>query len=198
MIPFYIKLLVISSIHKRINLNYNLIMKKFILFILLTFLSLPCFAEEVIYINKKWDKEASKILYEYRLSELNFTPEKAYEAFGYKLSDVRAIFYDLNSDGINEVIGYINVPSEVCVEGTALTILKKEKENFLLLANFNFYPDSGINILDSKTDGYFDIKTFFTKIQYNEKPKLHITRLYNSYGLAKYNKKLKRYQSVSN
>ena len=173
-------------------------MKKFILFILLTFLSVPCFAEDINYLNEKWDNEASKILYEYRLSELNFTPEKIYEAFGYKLSDVRAIFYDLNSDGINEIIGYINSPSEACVEGTALTILKKEKEFFLPLANFNFYPDSGINILDSKTDGYSDLKTFFTKIHFDESPKLHIIRLYNSSGLAKYDKKLKRYQSVSN
>ena len=37
-------------------------MKKFILLILFVFLTLPCLAEEILYLDKKWDKEASKIL----------------------------------------------------------------------------------------------------------------------------------------
>ena len=72
------------------------------------FLTLPCIAEEVIYLDEKWDKEASKILYEFALKKAKMTPEQAYDAFGYKLENVKAVFFDLNSDGIKEVIGYIN------------------------------------------------------------------------------------------
>ena len=173
-------------------------MRKIILFILLLFLSIPCFAEETIYLDEKWDKEASKILYEQRLAEMNYTPDKAYEVYGFRLSDVRATFYDLNSDGVNEIIGYINAPCEVCVEGTALTILQKENDVLTLLAHFNFYPDSGIKILDTRSDGYFDLEVKFTKIQLQEEPELRLIRLYNSCGFIKYDKKLKRYQSVNN
>ena len=58
-------------------------MKKNILLILFIFLVLPCFAEDVLYLDKKWDKEASKILYDYALKKVNMTSEQAYEVFGY-------------------------------------------------------------------------------------------------------------------
>lgn len=161
------------------------------------FMTLPCIAEDVLYLDKKWDKDASKILYEYNLSELNLTPEKVYEAFGYKLSDVRAVFYDLNSDGVDEVIGYINSSYETCAAGAAITILKKEKGFFSTLAKFHFYPHSGVSIIDSKNDGYFDLKMYYTKIQLEEKPKLRIVKIYNTLGLVRYDKILKQYKSIS-
>jgi len=36
-------------------------------------------AEEVIYLDKKWDKEASEILYEYVVKLYNNTPELKYQ-----------------------------------------------------------------------------------------------------------------------
>ena len=77
----------------------------------------------------------------------------------YKLEDVRAVFYDLNSDGISEVIGYINAPSSWCREGMALFILQKVNNSYNdNLGYFNFYPEKGIRILNTKTDGYYDFE----------------------------------------
>ena len=124
---------------------------------------MPCLAEEVLYLDKKWDQEASRILYDYALKKVNMSSKQAYEAFGYKLEDVRAVFYDLNSDGINEIIGYINAPYTCCVEGIRLFILKKKDNIYTSLTVVNFYPEKGITVLDSKTDGFYDLKIHLTK-----------------------------------
>ena len=137
-------------------------MKKIVLIILFIFFSLPCLAKEVIYLDKKWDKEASKILYDYAVKLYNNTPEKAYQNFGYRLSDVRAVFYDLNSDGIDEIIGYINVPSEYCSSGMKLYILKQNNK-YNDISSLHSFPDEGIYILNSKTNNYYDLKTCVTK-----------------------------------
>lgn len=169
-------------------------MKKFILLILFIFLTLPCLAEDIFYLDKKWNKEASKILYDYALKKVNMSSEQALEVFGYKLEDVRAVFYDLNSDGISEVIGYINVPSSWSREGMALFILQKVNKNYNDdLGYFNFYPEKGLRILDTKTDGYYDFERFFTKINFIKDSKEPLTYTYNFHSVAKYNKKYKRY-----
>lgn len=169
-------------------------MKKFILLILFIFLTLPCFAEDVLYLDKKWDKEASIILYEYALKKVNMTSKQALEAYGYKLEDVRAVFYDLNSDGISEVIGYINAPSSWCREGMALFILQKVNNSYNDdLGYFNFYPEKGIRILNTKTDGYYDFERYFTKINFLKDSNEPLTYTYNFHAVAKYNKKYKWY-----
>lgn len=172
-------------------------MKKFVLFLLFTFLSLPCFAEETIYLDETWDKEASKILYEHCLAESDLTPEKAYEFFGYKLSDARAVFYDLNSDGINEIIGYINVPYFWCREGMALFVLQKNDNNYDNILNcINFYPENGVKILDTKTAGYYDFERFLTKINFTAGSNKPLTYTYGSSGIAKYNQESKYYENI--
>ena len=149
-------------------------MKKFVLFLLFTFLSLPCFAEETIYLDETWDKEASKILYEHCLSESDLTPEKAYEFFGYKLSDARAVFYDLNSDGIDEIIGYINVPYFLCRTGMNLFILIQDNGKYKNISGIHSFPFEGIILLETKTKGFSDIKVCvsiehkFVKATYNK------------------------------
>jgi len=169
-------------------------MKKNILLILFIFLTLPCFAEEVLYLDKKWNQEASKILYNYVLEKVKMTSEQAFEAFGYKLEDVRAVFYDLNSDGINEVIGYINAPSFWCREGMALFILQNVDNSYNDdLGYFNFYPEKGIRILNTKTDGYYDFERYFTKINSIKDSNESLTYTYNFHSVAKYNKKYKWY-----
>lgn len=162
-------------------------MKRIIILMLFIFLNLPCFAEDVIYLDKKSDKNASKILYEYALKEVNMTPQKAYEAFGYRLSDVKAVFYDLNSDGVDEIVGYIDSVVYSCVEGTRLFILKKENNQLLGLSNLNFCPESGVYILDTKSNDFSDVKIFGFKIQLHDNPKLHITTTFGS-NIAKYHK----------
>ena len=160
-------------------------MKKFVLLILFIFWSLPCFADEILYLDKKWDKDASKILYEYVLKKVNMTSEQAY--------DVRAVFYDLNSDGIVEVIGCIYAPYFICKEGLELFILQNNNDGYNSLGYFNFYPEKGIKIMDTKTDNYYDFERFLTKINlvgFN-KP---LNYTYNSRIVAKYNKKYKLYE----
>lgn len=137
-------------------------MKRVIILILFIFLILPALAEDVIYLDKKWDAEASRIMYEYELKEQNKTPQEAYEAFGYKLSDVRAVFYDLNADGIDEVIGYIRSRGSWGQDGWWVQILKKENVVYEHFASFNTEPELGIYILDTKTSGFHDLKVFPT------------------------------------
>jgi len=150
-------------------------MKKILLIILFIFLTIPCLGEQTLFLNKTWDKNASKILYEYILNEHKMSPEKAYDAFGYKLSDVRAIFYDLNADGIDEILGYIDVPSSYSADGAYFEILSKQANKYIWISLFNAYPHLGIKILDSKTDSYKDIVVYTTKqwkqtlIKFNKK-----------------------------
>ncbi len=155
-------------------------MRKLILLILFIFCTLPIFAEEIIYLDKSWDKQASKLLYEYELKDLNTTPEKAFEIFGFKESDVRAVFYDLNSDGVNEIIGYINRSCFWSRDGMALFILKKENGNYENISWLNTEPSLGVYVYENKTFGFCDLKVFPTKDW--------IPRL------AKYNKKCNCYE----
>ncbi len=154
-------------------------MKKFILLILFIFLILPCLAEEVLYLDKKWDQEASRILYDYALKKVNMSSKQAYEAFGYKLEDVRAVFYDLNSDGINEVIGYINAPSSYSRDGANFYILQRKNTYYTDISLINAYPNNGIYILETKTNRYCDIGVIVT--------------IQHKYVVAKYNKQYYEY-----
>lgn len=154
-------------------------MRKIILLILFIFLTLPSFAEEVLYLDKKWNKVASNILYEYALKKANMTSEQAQEIFGYKLEDVRAVFYDLNSDGISEVIGYINAPSSYSRDGANFYILQRKNTYYTDISLINAYPNNGIHILETKTNSYYDIGVIVT-IQYK-------------YIVAKYNKQCYEY-----
>lgn len=137
-------------------------MRRIIILMLFIFLSLPCLAEDVIYLDKQSDKNAAKILYEYALKEVNMTPQKAYEAFGYRLSDIKAVFYDLNSDGVDEIIGYIAVPSSYSQDGACLYILKKDRMAYMNICMVNTHPWKGIWVLDSITNGFRNIRVYPT------------------------------------
>ena len=168
-------------------------MKK-ILLMLSIILCLPCSAEDILFLDKERDEKASAILDEYYLKRLNhMKPEEVYKEFNYTKSDVRAVFYDLNSDGIDEVIGYINSSAFQCVEGYQLFILKNEPEGYMNIVNVNFYPNLGVKIANSKTDNFFDIGIYFTKINLVEKPALRISKDYDEYAEIKYNKKYRQY-----
>lgn len=155
-------------------------MKNFIILILFIFMAMPSNAEDVIYLNKKWDKEASRLLYEFELKELSLTPQKAKELFNFTGDDVRAVFYDLNSDGVSEIIGYINVSAFWSSDGMALIILKKENGNYKNISWLNTAPSMGIYVLDAKTSGFKNLKVFPTKN--------YVTRI------AKYNQKQQCYE----
>lgn len=155
-------------------------MRKIIILMLFILIVLPCIAKDVLYLNEKWDKEASKILYEHELREQHVTPEKAYEIFGYKQSNVRAVFYDLNSDGVNEVIGYVDAGYSRSSDGTALKILKKVNGRYENISMVNTFPAMEIPILNTKTFGFYDLKVYPTK--------MYILRV------AKYNQKQQCYE----
>lgn len=125
-------------------------MKKLLILLLFIFLVFSKSFNNVLYFDKKGDKEASNILYQYELKNLNITSEKAYELFNFKEENVRAVFYDLNSDGVNEVIGYINADIYNEEEGNLLFILKKNKNlnnKYLNISGITFIPEMGLHIL---------------------------------------------------
>lgn len=136
-------------------------MRKIIILILFIFISLPCIAKDVLYLNEKWNKEASKILYEHELREQRVTPEKACEIFGYKQSDVRAVFYDLNSDGVNEIIGYVDAPYYWSRDGMSLKILKKVNGRYENISMVNTAPSRGVYVFNElNTNGFYNLRVY--------------------------------------
>lgn len=168
-------------------------MKKILLFIILTFLVLPCSAEQKINVYKSSNPEASKILYEFQLKEQKITPKKAFDLFNYNLSSVYAFFYDLDMDGTNEVIGIIDSNYFYCLQGYELFILKKDNMEYKNLSKVNFYPNMDIYILEHQTDGYFDLKVhhIITKLLSQDKNFLEQKELSS---VLKYNNKEKCYK----
>ena len=154
-------------------------MKNLVLLILFIFLTLPCIADEVLYLDKIWDEKASKILYEHVLKKVNMTSEQSYENFGYKLEDVRAVFYDLNGDGISEVLGFIDVPSSYSRDGASFYILQRKNIYYRDISLINAYPATGIHILETKTNNYCDVGVVVT--------------IQHKYVVAKYNKQYYEY-----
>ena len=168
-------------------------MKKFIVLILFIFMSLPCFAEKKINLFDMSNSQASKILYEFELKDMNVSREKAKEAFNYDQSDVYAIFYDLNSDGVNEIIGFINSTYFYCVQGYELFVLKKVGNEYKRITEVHFFPNVEFFILDSKTNGFHDLKVHHIKIKSIYEPEYHI-KYSEAFSSVKYDAKEQYYK----
>ena len=77
-------------------------------------------------------------------------------------------FYDLNSDGVNEIIGFVSEPVFFCVQGPQLFILKKENCKYVDLSlGINSSVHEGITVLGSKTNEYYDMQIKFTAVKLN-------------------------------
>lgn len=167
-------------------------MRRIIILILFIFLSLPCFAEKKIDVFSMSNPQASKILYEFELKDMKVSREKAKDAFNYDQSNVYALFYDLNSDGVNEIIGFIDSTYFYCLQGYELFVLKKVGNEYIRITDVHFYPNVEFCILDSKTNGFYDLKVHHTRIKPIYEPNFHI-RYSDAFSFVKYDSKIQCY-----
>ena len=103
--------------------------------------------------EKERNPEASIILAKYLMDKypLLYAQEPI-------MDDTNAVFYDLNDDGVEEIIGICH--SDGGSAGYSLHILKKNfGSGYKELAPFiNFYAGSPIFVHKSKTNGFHDIE----------------------------------------
>ena len=124
----------------------------FIIFIL-DIVGFCIFASRTIDLDKQNNLSAAKILYK---TAVNSKPDKEVVS----PEDVRAVFVDLNGDGVDEVVGYSRQADDLWLMGTQLFILEKRDDGKYKNAGaaVNFFPRGGVKILPHKTNGYHDLK----------------------------------------
>lgn len=150
-------------------------MKKFIpkliLILFLTNIIQPiAFAQEknenykaIIDFFKPNQLKAKKILKNYILNEYKKDPELIKLA-NIKTYPVLAVEFDLNNDGINEIIGTHQSTFFSCSQGSLLYILQKDKNNNytnIIKSAIYFEPINKTYILKNKNNNYNEIKMYF-------------------------------------
>ena len=110
-------------------------------------------APRTIDLDKQNNLSAAEILYK---TAVNSKPDKEVVS----PEDVRAVFVDLNGDGVDEVVGYSRQADDLWIMGTQLFILEKRESGEYKNAGaaVNFFPRGGVKILRHKTNGYHDLK----------------------------------------
>ncbi len=171
-------------------------MRKIIILIFFIFITLPVFADKKIDIYSMSNPQAAKILYEFELKDMGIDRKKSKELYNYDESDAYAIFYDLNSDGVDEIIGFIYSTYFYCVQGYELFILKRVNNEYERITYVHFFPEGDLHILDSKTAGYSDLKVHHTRIKSTSEPEFHI-KLSDAFSPVIYNDKEQCYMYFS-
>ena len=112
---------------------------------------------------KNGEKDANKILYEFIKKTV---PSENLKFWEFSENSVCAYKIDLNSDGINEIVGYAK-PTYFrgWNQGTDLFILKKNKNEYINLSTqiIQFYEYANLYVLKNKTKGYYDLKFYFAR-----------------------------------
>ena len=139
-------------------------MKKIVLFLLFLLFVQPVFAcnvEKIIDLQNGSEPRANKILYEYILGSLKMTPEQVKEFASIDIQSIKAYEFDLNTDGENEVIGVCYSTLYWGTAGYHLFILQKNSSQYEDITYvLNFEPQKVLKVLNSKHNGYYDIKFY--------------------------------------
>ena len=109
------------------------------------------------------ESNASRILCEYLISEIKKeSPEiQKYVTQEHELSPktVNAFEYDLNSDGVNEIIGIPPLNSYYGgVSAIQFFILQKFDGKYTNISDLSYSYEDRVDIFSSKTDGYNDMQ----------------------------------------
>ena len=89
------------------------------------------------------------------------TPKEIEDFAGITKNSVRALKYDLNNDGEEEILGMIYSTFYWGTAGYSLLILQKETNNYKDIAYLiNFEPKKEVEILRTKNNGYYNIKFY--------------------------------------
>lgn len=141
-----------------------LILKKIFLSVLISIsISYPSLAlgayRKLDLAKEEADEQASKILYEYVLQEQGMPSAEIKSLAGIEPKSAKAYEVDLNDDGINEIIGFVNSTLYWGTAGYSLFILQKQPNGYKNIAYLlNFEPKKDFYILNTRTNGYRNIK----------------------------------------
>ena len=104
--------------------------------------------------------KAEKILYEYYLKNDGVTKERAKNQFNISLDTTYAYEFDLNGDGVNEIIGFYASTLFLGTAGFSIYILKKTPKGYenIIGDAVNFEPQINVYVLKNRTNGYHDIQ----------------------------------------
>ena len=118
----------------------------------------------IIIASAKSTDLASQKLWEYILSEIRLSEKNANLHNIYE-KDCKAVFYDLNDDGTDEIIGTHYATGSRNLGYNIMYILKKEKNGTYNDIGYRifFAPNSPVFILKSKTKGFHDLRCFNSK-----------------------------------
>ena len=151
---------------------------------LIIFISLTSFLIFYLYSKRDLNKNRTNI-YSLSINHDKKARKIAFDAlkleYGDFISDpeeIHAFPYDLNDDGTDEIICIISSLEQRTRWGYVLYILQKQKDNSYKDIGTALGAEAGsiIEILDTKTNGYYDIRMYFA----NEIPL--IIKYYASHG----------------
>jgi len=145
------------------EIKLNLYNMKIYLLLLISFLIIqPVFAKcepKSFNLTKETDIMAKEILYTFVLNDLQMTPQEVENFAKIKPELVRAIKYDLNNDGEDEVIGIVYSTFYYGSSGYNLFILQKKGYKYENISSLqNIEPQEKIKILKSVTNGFCKIR----------------------------------------
>lgn len=107
---------------------------------------------------------ASQKLWEFILSDIKLSEKNAKLHEIYE-SDSRAVFYDLDDDGVSEIVGTHYATGSRRMGYNIMYILKKQKNGKYKDIGYRmfFAPNSPIFILNTKTKGFHDLRCYNSK-----------------------------------
>ena len=109
--------------------------------------------------QKREDKTASLILYDYILKYLKMTPKQAEDFARIMPEMVTAYRVDLNDDGTDEIIGACYSTFYWGTAGFSMFILQLQNDEYVDIAGLiNFETQIPVYILKTKTNNFKDIK----------------------------------------
>ena len=109
------------------------------------------------------DPKAAEILYNHTLKTTNLTAERAKNEFNFSKENFFAVYFDLNDDGEEEIIGFANTTFFCGTAGCGLDILQKDKNGYKDISYLmSIQPAIPILLISNKkTNRYRNIKLFF-------------------------------------
>ena len=129
--------------------------------------------------NKQNQPKASRILYKYILESENLTAKEAKKSNDITPNQVRAFEFDLNDDGVNEIIGTVNTVYYCGAIRNPIFILQNQNGKYENIIKYHIcYNSPKVHINKDKTNGYNDITLFVADNEYSEQ---FIERYHNGF-----------------
>lgn len=155
---------------RHLKIHLNIILSIFLAVILMSaglFCTVSAKIENFVIVSSaSCDSAASKELWRFILSETKLSVENA-NLHKIYASDCRGVFYDLDDDGVDEIIGTHYATGPKSLGYNIMYILKRKENNNYEKISFRVYftPNKPVFILKSKTKEFHDLKCYNGKTE---------------------------------